>query len=36
MTWPCILIAVSVMSFLSSIVLKIVGYIIFRKKYSKQ
>lgn len=29
MTWPCILIAVSVMSFLSSIALQIVGYIIF-------
>ena len=31
MTLPCILIAVSVMSFLSSIALQIVGYIIFRK-----
>jgi len=31
MTWPCILIAVSVMSFLSSIALQIVGYIIFRR-----
>lgn len=31
MTWPCILISVSVISFLISIVLQIIGYIIFRK-----
>ncbi len=31
MTWPCILIAISIMSFLSSIALQVVGYIIFRK-----
>lgn len=31
MTWPCILISVSVISFLISIVLQVIGYIIFRK-----
>ena len=31
MTWPCILISVSVISLLISIVLQIIGYIIFRK-----
>jgi len=31
MTWPCFLISVSVVSFLISIVLQVISYIIFRK-----
>lgn len=35
MTWPCFLIAMSVMSFLTSIALQFVGYTIFRKNSQK-
>ncbi|MFV9686034.1 hypothetical protein ACNY67_03975 [Pantoea sp. KXB45] len=35
MSWPCVLIYVSVISFLSSILLQVIAYVIFRKNANK-